>query len=130
MSAVALTDPVDARLLAALAEVGRVAVHELAARVGMDPREAAYRLVGLSGAGLPLLVGVESDPRALRAALAGAAGPYRPQQPSAPPAPSQQYRPPPPSGPIVRQAPVDTAISTWGPPQTASWARGDRPGEH
>ncbi|EID55683.1 AsnC family protein [Saccharomonospora xinjiangensis] len=72
----ALTDPVDARLLAALAEVGKVAVHELAARVGMDPRDVAYRLVGLSAQGLPLLVGVESDPAGLRAALASAAAPY------------------------------------------------------
>ncbi|WP_158887268.1 AsnC family transcriptional regulator [Amycolatopsis anabasis] len=67
----AVTDPVDARLLAALAELGKAAVHELAAKVGMDPREVAYRLVGLSGSGLPLLVGVESDPHGLRAALAG-----------------------------------------------------------
>ena len=66
-----MTDPVDARLLAALAELGKTAVHELAAKVGMDPREVAYRLVALSGSGLPLLVGVESDPNGLRAAIAG-----------------------------------------------------------
>ncbi|HKS47889.1 MAG TPA: AsnC family protein, partial [Amycolatopsis sp.] len=82
----AVTDPVDARLLAALAELGKAAVHELAVRVGMDPREVAYRLVALSGSGLPLLVGVESDPNGLRAALAGAGGwarpaPYPPGQP-------------------------------------------------
>ena len=51
-----MNDPVDARLLAALAELGKAAVHELAAKVGMDPREVAYRLVALSGSGLPLLV--------------------------------------------------------------------------
>lgn len=68
----AVTDPVDARLLAALAELGKAAVHELGARLGMDPREVAYRLVALSGSGLPLLVGVECDPNGLRAALAGA----------------------------------------------------------
>lgn len=94
----AVTDPIDARLLAALAEHGRVAVHELAARLGMDPREAAYRLVTLSGSGLPLLVGVECDPHGLRAALA--------QPPPQPPPRPQQPSP-------------------WGPPQTASWARGD-----
>ena len=31
-------DPVDARLLAVLAESGRAAVHEIAQRLGMDPR--------------------------------------------------------------------------------------------
>ncbi|OAP25238.1 hypothetical protein A4R44_03621 [Amycolatopsis sp. M39] len=67
-----MTDPADIRLLAALAELGKGAVHELAAKVGMDPREVAYRLVALSGSGLPLLVGVESDPNGLRAAISGA----------------------------------------------------------
>ncbi|GAB2958692.1 AsnC family protein [Amycolatopsis acidiphila] len=121
----AVTDPVDARLLAALAEVGKVAVHELAAKVGMDPREVAYRLVALSGSGLPLLVGVESDPNGLRAALAGA----RPR-PVAPPPPARyaapQSGPIPPPQPAPPPRPVDPVISTWGPPQTASWARGDR----
>jgi DNA-binding Lrp family transcriptional regulator len=127
---VAVTDPVDARLLAALAELGKVAVHELAAKVGMDPREVAYRLVALSGSGLPLLVGVESDPNGLRAALAGAWNrPAPPPVPGRYPAPSGPQpaqgrftpRPPPPPRP-----PVDPVISTWGPPQTASWARGDQ----
>jgi DNA-binding Lrp family transcriptional regulator len=171
---VAVTDPVDARLLAALAEVGKVAVHELAAKVGMDPREVAYRLVALSGSGLPLLVGVESDPNGLRAAL----WPNRPpQQPAlgtpsggynvqggpsgahnVPGTPSGRHNPPPappgPQPPLVPQAllgpptpppmsrpvqrpqevatqqfaptpPADPVISTWGPPQSASWARGD-----
>lgn len=175
-----MTDAVDARLLAALAEVGKVAVHELAARVGMDPREVAYRLVTLSGSGLPLLVGVESDPNGLRAALAAAASWARPPQPP-PPYPQAPYAPPPPpypgppqgSGPYqvqgvpsggyavpagvpsggyrvpgvpsgsysaphgvpahqYAQPPVpvppsaDPVISTWGPPQTSSWARGDQ----
>ncbi|NIH81189.1 AsnC family protein [Amycolatopsis viridis] len=167
----AVTDPADARLLAALADLGKVAVHELAARIGMDPREAAYRLVALSGSGLPLLVGVESDPQGLRAALAGAFPPPRhpvpgvPRGPSpvpsgavpaagypapAPPAPPLAHPPsgptgfsgPPagmpgphgvPSGPYPAPGadqrpappPLDPVISTWGPPQTASWARGD-----
>ncbi|MFI9009726.1 AsnC family protein [Actinosynnema sp. NPDC053489] len=63
-------DPVDARLLAMIAEMGRAAVHEVAARLGMDPREAATRLITLSGSGLPLLVGVECDPNGIRKALA------------------------------------------------------------
>ncbi|WET77479.1 AsnC family protein [Amycolatopsis sp. QT-25] len=183
----AVTDPVDIRLLAALADLGKVAVHELAAKVGMDPREVAYRLVALSGSGLPLLVGVESDPNGLRAAIAGAP-PSWAQQPPQPSQPPQSLQPPPPqrppghsgphniqgtpSGPYnvqgtpsgaynvhgtpsgrypgppsapVRQpmapprppappqqqfappppAPADPVMSTWGVPQTASWARGD-----
>ncbi|QFU87998.1 AsnC family protein [Amycolatopsis sp. YIM 10] len=180
----AVTDPVDARLLAALAEVGKTAVHELAAKVGMDPREVAYRLVALSGSGLPLLVGVESDPNGLRAALVGGAGPRppvsqpQPQQPQQPPpqpnvagtpsgrynvhnqppprpgvqgvpsgaytvqgTPSGRYQPPParppqqPPPPQQQQMhrppmpppPADPVMSTWGPPQSASWARGDQP---
>lgn len=150
-----VTDPIDARLLAALAEVGTAAVHELAARLGMDPREVAYRLVALSGSGLPLLVGVQSDPRGLRAALAasgppgfpGAAGPLpaaaarppagghpppapaaRPGQPTAPPQahPAPAAPPPPPAREAPPAQAPDSAISTWGPPQTAAWARGDR----
>ncbi|WP_092531484.1 AsnC family protein [Amycolatopsis arida] len=204
----AVTDPVDARLLAALAEVGKTAVHELAAKVGMDPREVAYRLVGLSGSGLPLLVGVESDPRGLWAALAGSAPPASPPSgpypaapgpgsvgsgsagpgpatgPGAPAARGVPSGPYPvhgtPSGPYAAQGtpsgtypaqgapsgayptaaapgaypspsaghavpgtpsgpyppaehrppapPPDPVMSTWGPPQTASWARGDAPG--
>ncbi|AXB43912.1 AsnC family protein [Amycolatopsis albispora] len=177
----AVTDPVDARLLAALAEVGKTAVHELAAKVGMDPREVAYRLVALSGSGLPLLVGVESDPNGLRAALVGGAGPRPPvsQPQQAPPpqpnvagtpsgrynvhappprpgvqgvpsgaygvpsgayavqgTPSGRYQPPPrpPQQPPqqVHRPPMpppsaDPVMSTWGPPQSASWARGDQP---
>ncbi|QRP48789.1 AsnC family protein [Amycolatopsis sp. FDAARGOS 1241] len=78
----AVTDPVDVRLLAALAEAGTTAVHDLAAKVGMDPREVAYRLVSLSGSGLPLLVGVESDPAGLRAAIAGAPASWQEAPPS------------------------------------------------
>ncbi|WP_027944136.1 hypothetical protein [Amycolatopsis taiwanensis] len=223
----AVTDPVDARLLAALAELGKVAVHELAAKVRMDPREVAYRLVALSGSGLPLLVGVESDPNGLRAALAAtggwarmappgppagmpptpgarpgaSSGPYPPPAPPFPvqgvpsgpypppaqgvpsgpypppaqgvpsgpypppaqgvpsgpyqvqgtpsgrhpvqpvpsgagayqlqgaasPYPAPQARPPaPPPNPVAVPAPLDPVISVWGPPQTASWARGDQ----
>ncbi|MGW5740364.1 AsnC family protein [Amycolatopsis sp. NPDC003861] len=194
----AVTDPVDTRLLAALADLGKAAVHELAAKVGMDPREVAYRLVALSGSGLPLLVGVESDPNGLRAAIAGAppswanrppqqqfpppsqpvpsqppmppmpppvqgtpsgpynvqgapSGPYNVQgapsgpytvqgAPSGPynvqgtpsgrypgPPPQQQQPPRPPRPFTPPPVPLDPAVSTWGVPQTASWARGDEP---
>ncbi|SFI79767.1 AsnC-type helix-turn-helix domain-containing protein [Amycolatopsis regifaucium] len=189
-----MTDPVDTRLLAALADMGKAAVHELAAKVGMDPREVAYRLVALSGSGLPLLVGVESDPNGLRAAIASsppswAQQPPQPQQPQRPPGhsgphnvqgtpsgpynvqgtpsgpynvqgtpsgpynvhgtPSGRY-PGPPSAPVRQPMapppqpqqrppapqqqqfapplpPPDPVMSTWGVPQTASWARGDEP---
>jgi hypothetical protein len=146
-----VTDPVDARLLGVVAEMGRAAVHEVAARLGMDPREVASRLVALSATGLPLLVGVECDPNGIRAALARLSaaaipsGPYPVQQgyqPGYPPPP--QFPPPgphsgphpmhgpPPSHPFPVQtgppsAPIPTPISTWGPPQTSSWARGDQP---
>ncbi|GAA2799089.1 AsnC family protein [Crossiella cryophila] len=205
-------DPVDMRLLALLAESGRAApVHEIAARAGLDPREAASRLVALSASGLPLIVGVEFDPNGLRGALAAAgawtgfppaapppavpppapmygpagygvpngpgpaygtpsgpypahgtpSGPYGTPSgpypgphgtPSGPygtpsgPYPAQQpgnrtgaYPPPPPayppSGgfpaqpPVAPQFPAAGAdpMSTWGPPQSAAWARGDQP---
>lgn len=104
-----VTDPVDARLLAAVAELGRAAVHDVAARVGMDPREVASRLIALSASGLPLLVGVECDPNGIRSALANAGrqpgpGAPNPAQPGpAPQAPPQQGPPaqqgPPPQGP-------------------------------
>jgi DNA-binding Lrp family transcriptional regulator len=179
-----VTDPVDARLLGVVAEMGRAAVHEVAARMGMDPREVASRLVALSATGLPLLVGVECDPIRLRqAAMAAAApqygmpqqqpygvhgtptGPYPPsgpmpvtgpygqpqQQPgpqsgphSVPPQPMMPRTGPPsapfpavtgpPSqpfqAPMQQQQPmpqVEAPISTWGPPQTSTWARGDAP---
>ncbi len=67
--------------------MGRAAVHDVAARLGMDPREAAARLVALSAAGMPLLVGVECDPNGIRAALAAAS---RPQQQQWPAYPQQQ----------------------------------------
>ena len=146
----AVTDPVDTRLLAALADLGKAAVHELAAKVGMDPREVAYRLVALSGSGLPLLVGVESDPNGLRAAIAGAPPSWAPrpqfpaQGPPSPPVPAPHVQgtpsgayqvqgtpsgryPGPPPRPPVAPVPVEPAFSTWGLPQTAAWARGDEP---
>ncbi|MBB4910312.1 AsnC family protein [Actinophytocola algeriensis] len=95
-----MTDPVDARLLGVVAEMGRAAVHEVAARVGMDPREVASRLVALSATGLPLLVGVECDPARLgqvaAAAMAASSPPYGVQNPYG----QQQQQQYPPSGPM------------------------------
>lgn len=187
------------RLLSLVAELGKAAVHEIAARLGLDPREAASRLIALSGTGLPLIVGVECDPQGLRNAIAGAgawmnyaaqggaqgtpsgsypvpaparygppgqaygtpsgqyaapqrgygqpSGPYPPPRPPMPPpgppqgppaqpqaaqpqaapqqAPQAQSRLGPPSTPFP--APGADPISTWGPPQSSSWARGDAP---
>ncbi|TCP45442.1 hypothetical protein EV191_11685 [Tamaricihabitans halophyticus] len=120
------TDPVDARLLAAVAELGRAAVHDVAARLGMDPREVASRLIALSASGLPLLVGVECDPNGIRAALNAAgghpqgtpsgrypvhgtpSGPYSvrgtPSGPYPPPRPAAQ--PPPPAAPAAGRQPA------------------------
>jgi DNA-binding Lrp family transcriptional regulator len=130
-------DPVDARLLAVLAESGRAAVHEIAQRLGMDPREAAMRLITLSGSGLPLLVGVECDPNGLRRALANAAayGNYMGPPPSGPysvhqsgphqVAPQQMpYQQNPASQPFPAQPQPQ---ATWGPPQSAGWVRADQP---
>jgi len=122
---VAVSDPVDARLLAMLAEAGRVAVPVLAARAGMDPREVAARLTALSGTGLPLVVGAECDPRALRLALVatgvrGAPAAPRPQHTGPSSGPLHRQHPASPSGPLPRQH------AMWGPPQTATWARGDQ----
>jgi hypothetical protein len=84
-----------------IAEMGRAAVHEVAARLGMDPREAATRLITLSGSGLPLLVGVECDPNGIRKALANSVawGNYSgPGGQAARGTPSGPYPPPP--GPV------------------------------
>lgn len=125
MPAVVAPDPVDIRLLSLVAESGRAAVHEIAARLGMDPREVAARLVTLSGTGLPLVVGVECDPYGLRAALATAwpQPRYAPAPPHPAPQPQQQPWPP---APVAAPRPPDP-ISTWGPPQSSSWVRGDQP---
>jgi hypothetical protein len=159
---------VDIRLLSLVAESGKAAVHDIAARMGMDPREVAARLVALSGTGLPLIVGVECDPNGLRTAIAGAGpwlnyaaqhqpvpapGPY-PQRAYGPPSSPYAAPPGPPSGPhavppgpssgphavparppvlapprpgVPFPAPGADPVSTWGPPQSSSWARGDQP---
>jgi hypothetical protein len=138
---VAAPDPVDIRLLSLVAETGKAAVHDIAARLGMDPRDVASRLVSLSAAGLPLIVGVECDQYGLRNAISGALANYPPpgyqqrgypvpQQPQQP-----QYQAPPrppappvqPAPPVPQQPPRPDPMSTWGPPQSSSWARGDQP---
>lgn len=190
MPIVAVPDPVDLRLLALLAEVGRVAVHDLAARAGMDAREVAARLAGLAAMGLPLVVGVECDQPALRYALARQGWPPQAGQPGhGPPGQAAQHgtqsgpqRPyPPHGGPAAHSGPQEAhpphgglaahsgprggvpsefgpgggqggpgggqggsgggagdprpagegavdPVGTWGPPQTAAWARGDHEG--
>ncbi|HEX6353461.1 MAG TPA: AsnC family protein [Actinophytocola sp.] len=112
--------------------MGRAAVHEVAARVGMDPREVASRLVALSATGLPLLVGVECDPGRLRqaaaAAMAATSPPYGIQPPygvhgtptgpypPSGPVPNPYGQPPPQSGPMP-MAPQPVMPRT-GPPST------------
>jgi hypothetical protein len=164
---VAAPDPVDVRLLTTVAETGRAAVHEIAARLGMDVRDVAARLAALSTTGLPLVVGAECDPQGIHNALAAAGirqqpvGPYRgyPQNdpppgynngpypaqtgPSGPypaqtgPSGPQQFPPPGPPGsyapaghyapgPYPPQRAAPTPAQTWGPPGSASWARGDQ----
>lgn len=127
-------DPVDVRLLTALAEVGRAAVHEIAMRLGMDVREVASRLAALSATGLPLVVGAECDQQGIRHALAvahawqqQAAVAYPPQHPNSGPYPV--YGPPNsgphptqtgPSGPVPY---VPTAAPfPMATPQARGWA--------
>lgn len=141
-------DPTDVRLLSLVADLGRAAaLTDIAARLGMDPREVASRLLGLSAAGLPLVVGVECDPQRLRGVLASMGGwsgyprtgmPGPPSGgnpvPPVPPAPQPPYPAawsggfptPAPAAMPQRPAPGVDPISTWGPPQTSSWARGDQ----
>lgn len=121
---VATPDPADARLLALVAEVGRVAVHDLARRAGMDVREVAARLAGLAATGLPLVVGVECDPTALRHTLAswGPPGPrhgaWEAQRQWAPdPATGRHQAPPAGSMPVAEygRAPDYGPEPGWGP---------------
>lgn len=68
-----MPDPVDHRLLALLAEVGRIPVHELAARAGLDVRDVALRLTAMGAAGLPVTTVAEVDQARLRQVLAATA---------------------------------------------------------
>ncbi|CAM05000.1 AsnC family protein [Saccharopolyspora erythraea] len=123
----AAPDPVDVRLLSVVAETGRAAVHEIAGRLGMDVRDVASRLAALSTTGLPLVVGVECEPNAIRKAVAAAqawtqqaaqasSGPYQVQQPQSGPYPAQPHSGSYPVGPQSGSYPVHGQPS--GPYQT------------
>ncbi|MCP2169524.1 AsnC family protein [Goodfellowiella coeruleoviolacea] len=112
-----------------IAETGRAAVHEIAARLGLDPREAAVRLITLSASGLPLLVGVECDPNGIRTALANAAawGSYGgPNQPGAVPMPPMS----PPSGALPAQGGPSGPHPTHGTPSGAYTVHGTPSGAY
>lgn len=123
--AVIIADPVDTRLLALVADAGRVAVHDLARHAGLDAREVAARLVALAATGLPLVVGVECDQAALRQALAGHGAQARPTDSPVWPQPN------PPGTAAARHStgqhpqPADGVSLAWGPPGSAGWVRGD-----
>lgn len=121
-------DPVDARLLGTLADHGRIGLVDLAARLGMDQRDVAVRLVNLALSGLPLRLGAECDQRGLRAFL-GAGPPQHRPGPAMPPQahPAQPVQPPQSAQPVPPPVPVvPDPTQIWGPPQDAGWTRGDR----
>ena len=137
----------DVRLLTAVAESGRAAVHEIAGRLGMDVREVAARLAALSTTGLPMVVGVECDPAGIRNALAaanawvqqhsggqqvhgGPSGGHSGGHPGTGPSGPQQFVPPaPPYGPPQQHGPRPAEpMNTWGPPGSAAWTRGEQSG--
>lgn len=136
----------DVRLLSAVAEMGRVAIPDLASRLGMDARDVAARLAALSTTGLPMIVGVECDQQGIRNAVAaaqqwtaqhGASGPCAvPPNPYSGPHPVQPHpqqtgnsggysmpQPPQQSGPQQVQPP---AMNSWGPPGSAAWVRAEQ----
>lgn len=76
-------DPADLRLVAALADLGRAGVLELAVHARMAPEDVALRLLRLGTGGMRLVLGVEGDQQALRAWLA-AQQPAPSPQPAAP----------------------------------------------
>ncbi|GAB2756884.1 hypothetical protein GCM10027174_36190 [Salinifilum aidingensis] len=109
-------DPVDVRLLSALADAGDTTVPELAGHLGMDVRDVAARLAALSTTGLPLTVQVDCDQRGLRNAVAQAQAftaappgpgmpPNAPQPPAAPPGSASGGYPAPPPGALPPQHP-------------------------
>ena len=105
-------DPTDLRLASALAELGRTTVLQIAARAGVNPEEAAIRLLRMGAAGLPLVVGVEGDRAALHE-WSTTLAPRPPQvwtePPSASPPPPWVAPPGPPMG--------------WGIAQSSAWTR-------
>lgn len=105
-------DPTDLRLASAMAELGRTTVLQIAARAGVNPEEAAVRLLRMGAAGLPLVVGVEGD----RAALQGWVASLQPRQPWGPPASPPE--PPPPAWTAPAGPPMG-----WGVAQSSTWTR-------
>lgn len=140
----------DVRLLSAVAEMGRVAIPDLASRLGMDARDVAARLAALSTTGLPMIVGVECDPQGIRNAVAAAqqwaaqhsatsgphgapqnqySGPHPVQPPPQQPGNSGGYsmpQPPQQSGPQQVPQQVPQPMNSWGPPGSAAWVRADQ----
>ncbi|MEO9222725.1 MAG: hypothetical protein ABI251_13325, partial [Mycobacteriaceae bacterium] len=111
-------DPTDLRLAAALADLGRTTVLHIAARAGVNPEEAAVRLLRMGAGGLPLVVGVEGD-------RAGLQGWVRAQQ--APPVPPPVWtEPPPPPAPPAWAPPTGPPLG-WGVPQSDAWVRQPQP---
>ena len=114
-------DPADLRLVAALADLGRASVLELAAHARMAPDDVALRLLRLGGAGMRLVLGVEADQQALRAWVAS-------QQPARA-QPRAWFPPAPPQG-HTTAAPQDhptaapqQAPTGWGAAPSAGWVR-------
>ena len=106
-------DPADLRLVAALADLGRASVLELAAHARMAPDDVALRLLRLGGAGMRLVLGVEADQQALRAWVTS-------QQPARA-QPRAWYPPAPPQG--YPTAPPQQTPTGWGAPPSAGWVR-------
>ena len=118
-----VADPTDLRLAAALGDLGRATVLQIAARAGVNPEEAAVRLLRMGAAGLPLVVGVEGD----RAGLQGWA---RAQQapPVPPPSPPVWTEPPSPPAPPEWTPPSGPPLG-WGVPQSGAWVRQPQPSQ-
>lgn len=106
----------------------------------MDVREVAVRLAALGAAGLPLVVGVECDPVALRRLLAvqqtWTAGTVSgPHQWYPTPGGGTHHGGPPAPRPAAtgvfgpgQAPPTPDPVKVWGPPGSAQWARGDTAG--
>jgi hypothetical protein len=128
---VAVPDPVDVRVLAVAAESGKVAVADIAGRLGMDPREVAARLLALSASGLPLTVGVECDPNGIRAAIANAGGWGNYPAPNMGPgsAPIMRPGPGPNMGPGSGPYPMQNPMPSQGVPQQNPGQSGPYPAQ-
>lgn len=114
-------DPADLRLVAALADLGRASVLELAARARMAPDDVALRLLRLGAAGMRLVLGVEADQQALRAWVTSQQPARAQPQAWFPPAPPQGYPTAAPQG--YPTAAPQQAPAGWGAPPSAGWVR-------